>query len=588
MNKGESTVRRLENGRNSNTLGGRQTSDPNEDEVTEDAPEEPVGSHYPKIKRPSIFNDLSESKPKSAHTSAPAKSPTSPTSGNKVKSNRQSLGSPGVKGVLLETWRDSTVPDNDREHAVIGFIDVSDRLRTCIRPNPKYGESLAEDYPLCHTHDCLNERLDLDTLPPGPGGSWVTFERVIFSDHLVGLDHLQVKEYTRVRSEVAPEETNEARVEAEHAAVEEAKRRVSEYPALENPLQVAYGVDVPGKSAPICPDLKRRRVSGGFAAINPAPPEIAPEPAAIPTPQQSIAAHQTRFSIDPLPGTRPTRILMGYWNLSSEADPKDRHAVYGILGQNDTFRVKVVRETRDGRFVDGNFPSGAVCSLDPLRGSGYQLDRGETSAECIENKTKAVYEAQTRAGTMPYKQPHNVTVPTFTASPQGDGDERINGRHGYGGHEPRQSHRTEPGPIRASLSENELRPNRLQTRRGIARAEAAQSRADRHAVHRERAAAAAAADAAASSMPLEHPHSTNGRMLFHESDDMQRLNKVWARQETLRMKGGPDDAKIYDGIKYERKAAGPFMGKLVSQGVIINIDGEDYVEYRVLTKPSFF
>lgn len=77
-------------------------------------------------------------------------------------------------------------------------------------------------------------------------------------------------------------------------------------------------------------------------------------------------------------------------------------------------------------------------------------------------------------------------------------------------------------------------------------------------------------------------------MLFHESDDMQRLNKVWARQETLRMKGGPDDAKIYDGIKYERKAAGPFMGKLVSQGVIINIDGEDYVEYRVLTKPSFF
>ncbi|KAK8912386.1 hypothetical protein VCV18_012574 [Metarhizium anisopliae] len=197
---------------------------------------------------------------------------------------------------------------------------------------------------------------------------------------------------------------------------------------------------------------------------------------------------------------------------------------------------------------------------------------------------------------MPYKQPHNVTVPTFTASPQGDGDERINGRHGYGGHEPRQSRRTEPGPIRASLGENELRPNRLQSteaaertnalaRRGIARAEAAQGRADRHAVHRERAAAAAAADAAASNMPLEHPHSTNGRMLFHESDDMQRLNKVWARQETLRMKGGPDDAKIYDGIKYERKATGTFMGKLVSQGVIINIDGEDYVEYRVLTKP---
>ena len=77
-------------------------------------------------------------------------------------------------------------------------------------------------------------------------------------------------------------------------------------------------------------------------------------------------------------------------------------------------------------------------------------------------------------------------------------------------------------------------------------------------------------------------------MRFHESDDMQRLNKVWARQETMRMKAGAEDAKMYDGIKYERKATGPFMGKLVSQGTIINIDGEDYVEYRVLTKPSFF
>ncbi|POR36181.1 Uncharacterized protein TPAR_03624 [Tolypocladium paradoxum] len=69
---------------------------------------------------------------------------------------------------------------------------------------------------------------------------------------------------------------------------------------------------------------------------------------------------------------------------------------------------------------------------------------------------------------------------------------------------------------------------------------------------------------------------------------MQRLNKVWARQESLRMKAASEDAKMYDGVKYERKSTGPFMGKLVSQGTIINIDGEDYVEYRVLTKPSFF
>ena len=49
-----------------------------------------------------------------------------------------------------------------------------------------------------------------------------------------------------------------------------------------------------------------------------------------------------------------------------------------------------------------------------------------------------------------------------------------------------------------------------------------------------------------------------------------------------------DDAKTHAGVKYDRKLTGPFAGKLVSQGTIINIDGEDYVEYRVLTKPSFF
>ncbi|KAG5944096.1 hypothetical protein E4U53_006938 [Claviceps sorghi] len=595
--------------------GGSKASEENEDETMVDAPDETGGSHYPKRKRTSIFNDLSESKLESAHTTVPERSPTSPGSSTKSKPNRQSLGGSGVKGVLLGTWRDSLVSEDERKHAVIGFIDVRDRLRTRIQPYTKEGESLAADYPL----------------PPGPGGSWVTFDRVIFSDHLVGLDHFQVKEYTRLRSDIAPEETEDQRKLAETAAVREAIRRVKENPALENPAQppaVAYGLDMPEQLPSASrPDMKRRRISGGFAAINPAPQESGLE-SSLPAPQQTMASHQSRFSIDPLPGTRPTRILIGHWKPSSEADPKDRHAVYGILGQNDMFRVKVVRETRDGRFVDGNFPSGAGALWIPYeevefephlkalnrqevkeycRVRQYQLDRGETSAERIENETKAVYEAQTRAGTMPYKQPHNVTVPTFTASPQCD-DDRINGRLPYNGHELRQTRRTEPRPIRASVSENDLRPNRIHSveaaertsalaRREIARAEAAQGRADRHAIYRERAAAAAAADAAnaaaaaaaaASNMPIDHHHNGNGRMLFHESEDMQRLNKIWARQETLRMKGGPDEAKIYDGVKYERKSTGPFMGKLVSQGTIINIDGEDYVEYRVLTKPAFF
>ncbi|PWI64580.1 hypothetical protein PCL_09510 [Purpureocillium lilacinum] len=46
--------------------------------------------------------------------------------------------------------------------------------------------------------------------------------------------------------------------------------------------------------------------------------------------------------------------------------------------------------------------------------------------------------------------------------------------------------------------------------------------------------------------------------------------------------GAGVESKTWNGIKYERKTKRPLVGRLESQGRIINIDGEDYVEYRVL------
>ncbi|KAM5341425.1 hypothetical protein ACJ41O_014456 [Fusarium nematophilum] len=69
-------------------------------------------------------------------------------------------------------------------------------------------------------------------------------------------------------------------------------------------------------------------------------------------------------------------------------------------------------------------------------------------------------------------------------------------------------------------------------------------------------------------------------MRFYESEEIQRLNNVWARQESLRTKASIEETKIYGGVKYERKYNGPFASKLVSHGTIISINGEDYVEYR--------
>lgn len=619
------------------TNGGRKplpTSIRNEDFIMTDAHDEPV-SHYPKRKRTSVFNDLSESKMEMPGSGTDAK--PAPPLFMKPKPARQSLG--GVKGVVLGQWRDSPVPDLESKHAVIGFIDVRDRLRTRIQPFTLSGEPVSSEFPL----------------PPGPGGSWVTFERVIFTPHLVGLDHFQVKEYVRLRTEVF-EDTDEERRIAEKAAVSEAIQRVKDNPLFLNPTvqpAMAHGPDLPEPLSPGRQDNKRRRVSGGFAVINPGPSangahDQQSNQTALQSPQSATSAGFP----GPLPGTRPTRIVLGYWRGSSEIDVVNRHAVYGILGQNDMFRVKVVRETRDGRFVDGNFPTGAGAlwiqweevefdpHLKPLtrqeikeycRVRQYQLDQGETSDERADNEISAVSEAQTRAGAgykhipQQQQQQQQQSGPSSIAGLASDSVpfEQTNGKTAVnGGHELRQSRRTdsraEGRTPRQSLNETDIRASarvdseeprsasRLQNpegleranalaRREIARVEAAQGRADRHAVNRERAAAvasdataAAAAAAVAAATGSPGPAYTNGRSRIHESEDMQRLNRVWARQESLRMKAGSEDAKMYDGIKYERKTTGPFMGKLVSQGTIISIEGEDYVEYRVLTKPSFF
>ncbi|KAM9874078.1 hypothetical protein VD0002_g6387 [Verticillium dahliae] len=116
-------------------------------------------------------------------------------------------------------------------------------------------------------------------------------------------------------------------------------------------------------------------------------------------------------------GTRPTKIVVGYWKASNAPNERDRHAVVGVLGINDMFRVRVVRETRDGRYVSGNFPVGAGAlwirwhEMEPephlkdlnqnevkeyVRARQYPVDRGETETQKVQNETHAVIIAQQR------------------------------------------------------------------------------------------------------------------------------------------------------------------------------------------------
>jgi hypothetical protein len=587
----------------------RVVSDAEDGDAAED--EEPV-SHYSKRKRASVYNDLGEDKMDTSLVEDRSETPRSQAK-SAIAMARD------AKGIIIGYWRDSPVPNVNGKHAVIGFMDVRDRLRTRIQNVTRSGE-------------IVNPRLF--PIPPGPGGSWVTFERIVFDDHLIGLDHNEIKEYVKIRSEPVRSEAPENREEAERESVQEARRRLALNPPPETaqPPSVAWGLEIPEHAQIGRHEPKRRRITGGAGntaerTSNPLPGQMPPPnlptntstPTATPGPSSSSGHAQPPYPgmLDSLPGTRPTRILVGCWSKSDVQDDRERHAVYGILGANDMFRVKLVRETLDGRYVDGNFPAGAGALWIPyeeviflrhiahlsrpemkeyVRVRQSQIDAGEKEDEKVANETKAVYEAQARVVTMNRGQPPSGPVmsrPPVSVERE-DVQENINRPPSAGGHELRHHRRemmprNEPPISRHPLPEPEIRHiprptsidpvERIQSlaAREVARMEAVQMRQDRQQQHRFPMGNVNPMEPMEQHRP--HPH-------FQEARD--RMQKIWVSQEQGRIRAGVEDAKMHMNIKYERKTNGPFAGKLVSQGAIITIDGEDYVEYRVLTKPSFF
>lgn len=545
------------------------------------------------------------------------------------------------KHVSIGYWRDSPVPDEKGKHMVIGFIDVRDRLRTRIRNMNLNG-------------DAINTRLF--PIPPGPGGSWVTFERIVFLEHLVGHDHNTIKEYVRARAETIRTHTAEADI----AAIREAQHRLSLNPPAETaqPPSIAWGPELPEYAQSSRPEPKRRRYGSavGTIADRPERPERSeradraerqergerierlerkepPQSDRIERSDSGPVALQSQVEIQP-PPRKPTRILVGVWAKSPAKDDDDKHAVFGILGANDMFRVKLVKETKDGRFKEDSFPTGAgalwinydeVIFLEHLKDltrpeikeyvriRQTQLDAGEVPAEKVANETQAVHQAQIRVAQLGANSPGKPNTNANTSAGQSNVISQPGSVHGGVHEEVRESpelrhSRREVAPrgieipqqLRSHHSEVDLRQatqirrpvsndhiERVQgfANREVARMEAVQMRTDRHQANRN----------AVTVGPGFNPGMYDPHRDFH--NNVQRMDHVWRAQESMRngpvnapapVNGTSGDVMMHQGIKYERKSNGPFKDRHVSQGTIINIDGEDYVEYRVLTKPTFF
>ncbi|CZS89529.1 uncharacterized protein RAG0_00889 [Rhynchosporium agropyri] len=446
-----------------------------------------------------------------------------------------------IRGVIIGIWRDSDQADDEDKHVVFGFIDIHDRLRTRIYGMNRRGKEV------------------VGNAPTGAGGCWVTFERIIFDSHLASLSAAELKEYVKIRSEAKPGPTQEERDHADAKAVTKAKAAVAQQEAASPSGKPVVHKPIQNRHSASRQSLPRHSLhkTASFQAVNAAD---------IQTPKGS-----------PIADNKPYGVLLGYWLDSAELRIEDKHAVYGVLSETDCFRVKVQRLTRDGRYVDSNFPIGAgalwlsykkvvlephLTSLTRPEVKEYcrirqreQVNK-ETEKERRANELRAVDQA--RINVAKKGQDTSADVP---ASPE---------------LEIRHSARSENRASARHQAEADAAADRV-------RKEKAEAMERQHEKTRKEVAIAEAAMAETAAMELKN--------------NLKKLNKVWVAQHAAMNPKAPappgpsettdGEVKYHHGIKYERKQNGPFQGKLVSQAQILSIDGEDYVEYRILTKPSF-
>ncbi|KAF4630512.1 hypothetical protein G7Y89_g7625 [Cudoniella acicularis] len=459
---------------------------------------------------------------------------------------KRSRTQPKVRGVIIGVWRDSSEVDDADKHVIYGFIDIHDRLRTRIYGMNRRGEEL------------------VGNIPMGAGGCWVTFPRIIFDPHLKTLTSAEIKEYVKLRSEATPETTPEERAEADSQAVLKAKQIVAEETASPGNKPIVHRPSL-GRQSSHRQSLPRQTIhkTPSFQAVN----------AATPTGQK---LHPSVTS-----DAKPHGVILGYWADSDEPRLEDKHAVFGVLSGTDCFRVKVQRVTRDGRFVDGNFPTGAgalwlhyekvvfephLAGLTRPEVKEYcrirqqEMLQRETSDERRNNELKAVKTAKAIVASEGLNNGIDHT-PRATIPPL-EMETRHSSRSEHKTHA-RQQAESEAASERARKEKSEaIERQHEKTRKEVAQAEAQIQEAAQ----------------------------------IELKNNLKKLNKVWVAQQNAAAfpKAGSsngasasEEVKYHNGIKYERKQGGPFQGKLVSAAQILSIDGEDYVEYRILTKPSF-
>ncbi|KAH8756120.1 hypothetical protein F5883DRAFT_686358 [Diaporthe sp. PMI_573] len=440
------------------------------------------------------------------------------TAARSAKGTHTTHSRPSAKGVIIGYWRESTAPGEDK-HIVKGFIDTLDRLRIHAQPCNREGKDVTALYPL----------------NLGPGGGWITFEKIVFDNHLVRLDQAQVKEYVKIRSgmkDVGKDSSANDKVAVQQAIKNCTNKRLQRQ--VYQLQQIAYGVDIPDHALQ---HPQKRRRNGATSSANP-------------THAAKAAPATSQPKVADLHGTRPTKVLLGFWKGSSERDDKDKHAVFGIISTNDKFRVKLGRETRDGRPLQSNFPSGAGTLW--LSSDKYQIEwNSKSTVVCASTSWAAESGPRTRMtiGSSPSIKRADALLwassslslektPYFPVSTAVLAKALTLISASNKGH-------TLARPVRPALVRAANRSSSVHFRindlavDAVAHVEARQTKNDqREAARLPRQCTQGDADGDASGQSFVQHNAS-------------RPNRVWADQDANRLRDSNDDNKIHMGIKYE-------------------------------------
>ncbi|OAA59329.1 hypothetical protein ISF_06264 [Cordyceps fumosorosea ARSEF 2679] len=300
----------------------------------------------------------------------------------------------------------------------------------------------------------------------------------------------------------------------------------------------------------------------------------------------------------------PTRVLIGHWLHSSEPEP-NQHAVYGILSRDGKLRFKLVPETRDGRAVQGNYPPSRetwvihedivfesyLSNLNRLgmkeycRERGRQVEAGEKPGgpENAANILKAVDKAEHACASAKHERPRNLRWEREKCADrrravrmEGWASRRTSNADDAATPTTTATTTTDAVTADTSLEDAVLGATPAQAGAGVRkkRKKYGERRTIYHHDHVSEAAVAAAAAAAAAADPDRSAFADSSR----DSVEMSTTSSV--------TDSSADDTKpkVYNGFVYQRSPTGPFAGKLTAKGQVVSINGEDYVEYRVLAK----